>query len=155
MNKSFLSVSILAFLLSACGKPIPPDKQNYVGEWRSKEMYLLIMENGRVKYKRQTRFATTEITGPIKEFQGDHFVVGFAFVKTRFEVSKPPHQEDGGWSMVVDGVRLTRRDAFEIYEPRIERDYDDIVKSVFLGQIYPSGNIYLRTFDEITEDSYF
>jgi len=118
-------------------------------------MYLQILENGRVKYKRQTRFATTEITAPIKEFQGDHFVVGFAFIKTRFEVSEPPHQEGGGWSMVVDGVRLTRSNASAIYESRIEREYDDIVKSVFLGQVYPSGNIYLRTFDEIAGDSFF
>ncbi|WVM92925.1 hypothetical protein ULG90_01620 [Halopseudomonas pachastrellae] len=27
---------------------------------------------------------------------------------TRFEVSEPPHEVEGDWTMVVDGVRLWR-----------------------------------------------
>ena len=41
-------------------------------------------------------------------FEGDDFAVGVGCVVTRFEVSEPPHLEDGSWRMVVDGVELTR-----------------------------------------------
>jgi hypothetical protein len=44
----------------------------------------------------------------LRRFEGDHFVVGIAFLSTTFEVSTPPHQEAGTWKMVVDGVELTR-----------------------------------------------
>jgi hypothetical protein len=51
---------------------------------------------------------TTSINAPLRQFEGDHFVVGIAFLSTTFEVSTPPHQEAGTWKMVVDGVELTR-----------------------------------------------
>ncbi|MET4203428.1 hypothetical protein [Bradyrhizobium sp. LA6.12] len=51
---------------------------------------------------------TPSINAPLRRFEGDHFVVGIAFLLTTFEVSTPPHQEAGTWKMVVDGVELTR-----------------------------------------------
>jgi hypothetical protein len=109
--KAFISsffVLILLFLLIGCSNPIPEDKLDYVGEWRSKEMVLLILQDGSLKYERLKRGGTTSITGPIKAFEGDDFVVGIAFLTTTFEVSKPPHEMDGVWKMEVDGVTLTR-----------------------------------------------
>lgn len=106
--KYFLVLLIFSFLFISCSKPLPPEKINYVGEWQSKEMYLLILQDGSVKYKRLKGGTTTKITGPIKEFQGDNFVVGFAFIKTTFVVSKPPFQENGVWKMIVDGIELTK-----------------------------------------------
>ena len=108
INRSVI-VSVIALLIQACsGQPVPPEKIDYVGEWTSKEMYLLILQDGSVHYKRLKGGGTREITGPIKEYQGDSFVVGIGFIATTFEVSKPPYQEDGVWKMVVDGVELTR-----------------------------------------------
>ena len=107
-NKRFFSVIIIALIFISCAKPVPPEKINYVGEWQSKEMYLLILQDGSVKYKRLKGGGTTEVTGPIKEFQGDNFVVGVAFIKTTFVVSRPPYQENDVWKMVVDGVELTK-----------------------------------------------
>ena len=107
-TKRLSSAIIIALLLISCGKPVPPEKLNYVGEWQSKEMYLLILQDGSVKYKRLKNGSTTEVTGPIKEFQGDNFIVGIAFIKTTFVVSKPPFEKNGLWKMVVDGVELTK-----------------------------------------------
>ncbi len=118
-------------------------------------MYLLILEDGSVKYKRLARGATTEITGPIKEFQGDSFVVGVAFIKTTFEVSKPPYQENGVWHMVVDGITLTRTNTSAMDESDAETEADDTTANVFLGQLYPSGNSCLRSFDETANDAFF
>jgi hypothetical protein len=81
---------------------------NYAGEWKSKEMYLLILPDGSVEYERLKGGSTTTVTGPIKEFKGNNFVVGFAFIKTTFVVSKPPYQENGVWKMIVDGVVLSK-----------------------------------------------
>jgi hypothetical protein len=103
---AFLLISILA--LSACGKPIPPEKSAYVGEWRAQTMALLITQDGSVVYKRIKGGATTSVNGPIRRFEGDNFVVGIPLVSTTFEVSKPPYQEADKWKMVVDGVELTK-----------------------------------------------
>ncbi len=114
------------YVFTACSKPVPPEKKNYVGEWRSKEMYLLILDDGSVKYKKLNRGGSTEITGPIKEFQGDNFVVGVAFITTTFEVSKPPYQQNGVWYMVVDGVKLRKINSPLIYNDEVGIKPDDI-----------------------------
>lgn len=102
-------VAVLALLLlSACSKPVPPEKMDYVGEWRSREMALLILPDGTVAYKRLKNGGTTSVNGPLKEFAGDGFVVGIGFLTTKFIVSEPPHKREGQWQMVVDGVRLSK-----------------------------------------------
>ncbi len=103
---AFLLIGTLA--LSACGKPIPPEKSAYVGEWHAQTMALLITQDGSVVYKRIKGGTTTTVSGPIRRFEGDNFVVGIPLVSTTFEVSKPPYQEADKWKMVVDGVELTK-----------------------------------------------
>ena len=106
-HPAFLLILVPLLLLS-CSKPVPPEKQEYVGEWKSKEMYMLILADGSLRYQRLKGGGTVEVSGPIKEFQGDNIVVGIGFITTTFEVSTPPHEEDGVWKMVVDGVELVR-----------------------------------------------
>ena len=105
-----LSIVILAFalLVTACSNPVPEGKLNYVGEWRSKEMYLLILKDGTVSYKRLKGGGNVSINGPLKEFVGNNFVVGVAFLTTTFEVSQTPELINGVWKMTVDGVQLTK-----------------------------------------------
>ncbi|ACA88609.1 hypothetical protein [Shewanella woodyi] len=107
MNK-LLSFFMLILLLSGCAKPLPEDKLDYVGEWQSSEMGLLILDDGTVAYKRLKGGGSTSINGPLQEFIGDDFVVGVLFMTTTFDVSEPPHEVDGSWKMTVDGVRLTK-----------------------------------------------
>ncbi len=108
MKYRYLVIFIILFLLSACGQPLPEDKLSYVGEWQSKEMFLLILQDGTVAYKRLKGGGSTSVEGPLKKFIGDDFEVGILFLTTTFEVSEPPHEANGSWQMVVDGVRLTR-----------------------------------------------
>lgn len=108
MKIRLVVISFSLLLLSACSKPLPEDKLSYVGEWQSKEMGLLILQDGTVAYKRLKGGGSTSVNGPLKEFVGDNFVVGFWFMTTTFEVLEAPNQVDGKWQMVVDGVRLTK-----------------------------------------------
>jgi len=62
----------------------------------------------RVRLNRAGATTTPSINAPLRRFEGDHYVVGIAFLSTTFEVSTPPHREAGTWKMVVDGVELTR-----------------------------------------------
>ena len=107
----FKAIIIISFiiLLSACSKPIEESRLNYVGYWVSNEMALLILQDGSVSYKRLKKGMTTSVNGPLKEFIGDDFVVGLLFMTTTFKVTEPPHKVNGGWQMVVDGVRLTKK----------------------------------------------
>jgi hypothetical protein len=100
---------LLAFaVLAGCGKPVPPEKAAYVGEWQDKSMYLMITQDGSVSYKRLKNGSTTSIDGPLKEFRGNDFDVGVGAMATTFVVSKPPYQEDEVWKIVVDGQQLTK-----------------------------------------------
>ena len=103
-----LYTMLLAAMLFGCGKPVPPEKADYVGEWKAPGMYLLLLQDGSVQYNRIKSGATTSVNGPLQGFEGDNFVVGVGFMKTTFAVSKPPYQESGRWKMVVDGVELTK-----------------------------------------------
>lgn len=99
---------VTALALSACGKPVPPEKSAYVSEWRAPAMGLLITHDGSVAYKRLKAGVKTSANGPIRRFEGDNFVVGVPLLSITFVVSKPPYQEAGRWKMVVDGVELTK-----------------------------------------------
>jgi hypothetical protein len=110
MNKfhTMLTAGLLATLLVACAKPLPPDKSNYAGEWRGGPIHLVITPEGRAIYERKDGNMSKSIDAPVKEFKGDDFVVGVGFMSTQFAVSAPPHDEAGVWKMTVDGVELTR-----------------------------------------------
>lgn len=106
--KKKLSILVFILLLSGCANPLPVDRFDYVGEWRSSEMMLLILSDGTVSYKRKDGATTTSVNGPLKEFVGDDFVVGILFFTTTFIVSEPPYETEGVWKMTVDGVQLTK-----------------------------------------------
>ena len=74
LMKKYLPVFFI-ILLSGCADPLPEDRLDYVGEWRSNEMGLLILADGSVSYKRLKGGATTSVSGPLKRFEGDNFVV--------------------------------------------------------------------------------
>lgn len=100
----------LILTFSKGGNRLPPDKADYVGEWKAPDMYLSITRDGNVHYKRRKNRTETSVNLPFQRFKGDDFSVGFLFISTTFVVSKPPYQEGDKWKMVVDGVELTRSD---------------------------------------------
>jgi hypothetical protein len=104
-----LIASFLTLLLFACAKPVPPEKAAYVGEWHGTAMALLITQDGSVAYRRFHQGVNKSIDGPLKEFQGDNFVVGVGPIATTFVVSAAPHQDGSAWKMTVDGVELTKK----------------------------------------------
>ena len=99
----------VAALLAGCSEPIPLDRMSYAGDWRGRDMRLLITPDGRCEYSRRREGgATSSIKAPIVRFEGDNFVVGVGMFSTTFVVSKPPRLVDGQWRMTVDGVELVR-----------------------------------------------
>jgi hypothetical protein len=107
----YLRLALAAFLLAilaGCGEPVPADKQQYIGEWRGKDMMLLITAEGAVRYKRRKDKNTTSISAPLQRFDGESFWVGVGIFATKFDVSTPPHLDGNVWKMTVDGVELVR-----------------------------------------------
>ena len=104
-----LVVASFACLLIGCHSiPVPEEKSAYVGTWEGIGFHLTIRENGGVDYRRVNGNHSKSITGPLKGFSGDDFVVGVLFVTTTFEVQHPPYLEGDDWFMVVDGVELKK-----------------------------------------------
>lgn len=106
--RSSFAVVLLSSFLYGCAKPVPADKAGYVGDWNGPQMHLLITQDGRVEYKRVTGNNTASLSGPLQEFTGDNFSAGVWFLSSKFVVSRPPTEEGGKWTMVVDGVELTK-----------------------------------------------
>ncbi|WP_242108210.1 hypothetical protein [Luteimonas aquatica] len=108
----FFAACLLA--LAACAKPLPAERQDYVGIWTglrgAEEMTLAIDAGGMVSYKRERPGMSKSLNAPLKTFEGDDFVVGLGPMTTRFKVSQPPRQGAQGWTMVVDGVELRRKE---------------------------------------------
>lgn len=88
--------------------PLPADKLDYAGDWKGDGVSLRIEPGGRVIYARKNGSMNKSLDAPLKEFVGDNFRVGLAFMTTDFIVTAPPHEEGGTWKMTVDGVELTR-----------------------------------------------
>lgn len=107
-RRAALLVGLLGLGLSGCGKPVPADKADYVGEWHAPNMYLAISQDGSVAYKRRQGGMETSVSGPLQGFRGDSFEVGLPFLTTTFVVSRPPYRDGERWKMVVDGVELTK-----------------------------------------------
>lgn len=108
LRNACLGLALLA--LAACGKPVPQDKQAYVGTWSSEQMLLQISQEGRVVYKRKVGDnGSKSMDAPIKDYKGNDIVAGVGPLETTFVVSVPPHQDAGAWKMTVDGVELTRQ----------------------------------------------
>jgi hypothetical protein len=108
-----LALPFLLLIFFSCGGgmtgvKVPADKKNYIGTWKSEEVFLDISENGSVDYKRTTDGSSTSINAPIQKFEGNNFIVGALGFNTTFIVSEVPHQEKGVWMMTVDGRELTR-----------------------------------------------
>jgi hypothetical protein len=101
---------LLALLgsLAGCAQPVPPEKLAYVGEWQDKTMYLLITQDGSVRYQRLKGGMSRSIEGPLRAFNGNNFEVGIWPMVTTFVVSKPPYQEGDKWKMVVDDLELLK-----------------------------------------------
>jgi len=101
--------ALLALVLVACSaQPLPADKLDYAGHWRGGGIDLEITAEGRAHYRKNEGAGKIEIDGPIAGFDGDDFIVGVMVMKTRFDVTAPPTNMGGYWSMTVDGVELTR-----------------------------------------------
>jgi hypothetical protein len=99
---------LAALALAGCPKPLPPDRESYVGIWRGEHVQLEITAEGMVHYRKVKGGTEVTINAPLDRFEGNDFFAGWKRLSTRFVVSRPPFEEDGRWKMVVDGERLER-----------------------------------------------
>lgn len=103
------SLVAAVLLLVACGgQPLPADKASYAGDWRAKNMRLLITPDGHVSYERREEGNSKSVDAPLQRFEGNNLVVGVGLLTTTFVVSKPPWRDEALWKMTVDGVELVR-----------------------------------------------
>ncbi|KAF1025748.1 hypothetical protein [Acinetobacter sp.] len=111
MLKKFIGLGLLSILLTACGKPLPVDKQNYSGTWQSEDgrVNLMITSEGRVEYSNKQPNSSSSVSAPISKFEGNNFSAGIGPLSTEFKVSQAPQQTaEGSWTMTVDGHVLNK-----------------------------------------------
>jgi hypothetical protein len=104
-----ISMIALICFISCSGLQIPEDKKQYIGDWQSSNVRLIITEDGYLHYiKIGAGNMRTTIDAPLSGFEGDDFSSGLGCITTKFVVSDPPKEEDGRWTMTVDGHKLMR-----------------------------------------------
>ncbi len=103
-------VVILALLVTAgCSQPLPKNQLDYVGDWGADSTSLTIRSDGTVSYRHKENSMSTSIDAPIVSLNEQKLVVGVWFITTTFELGKPTLQDDGVWTMTVDGVKLVKQ----------------------------------------------
>ena len=110
-NRFVSTVLIVTFtcLFVGCNSiSVPEEKKFYIGTWEGVGFHLTITDNGGVDYRRVKGKRSTKISGPLKNFRGDDFIVGVLFLTTTFEVHRPPYLDGDDWYMVIDGVELRK-----------------------------------------------
>jgi hypothetical protein len=84
-------------------------RKKFVGTWEGDGMRLKIGEDGTVDYERKKGAVNKSLTGAsIKEFRKDSFDVSLLGISTTFKIDQEPQENDGVWTMSVDGTKLTR-----------------------------------------------
>jgi hypothetical protein len=104
-----LILSLLAILLGACGKPVPPDKADYVGEWISPQTALLISQDGTIRYAHKEKGVSKTVKTSLQGFEGNNLKVGLGPISSTLIVSVAPHRDGDDWKMTVDGVELVKK----------------------------------------------
>ncbi len=103
-----LGVAALVAVPACGGIPLPADKSSYAGHWTGENVDLRISPEGRVNYLRSNGSSNTKLNAPLQRFDGEDFVVGVWMITTTFDVTDPPHEVEGVWTMTVDGTVMTR-----------------------------------------------
>ncbi|MBQ0713035.1 MAG: hypothetical protein KBT53_08745, partial [Porticoccus sp.] len=103
--KYFISI-MLVLLLVGCAEPLPDDKNNFVGLWKSNQTSLLVTKSGRIEYESNKGAVKTSVSMPIKSITNSELVAGFLFMKSSFKLLGPPRNKDGATIVTVDGEDL-------------------------------------------------
>jgi hypothetical protein len=98
---------VLSALLLSCADPtpVPPDKLDYVGLWVASDQYISIFSNGRLEHKEKLSFGMHNRTESNFRFDGNTIK---SDMLVSFVVEKPPNNDNGKWTMQMDGVLYER-----------------------------------------------
>ncbi len=106
MRRCPLLLILVVLVIAGCANELPADKKDYVGMWKNNEVSLLITQSGRIEYENKGGSAKTSISAPIKVFTDQKIKAGILFFTTDFVITSPPKEENGVWTMVIDGRKL-------------------------------------------------
>jgi outer membrane biogenesis lipoprotein LolB len=88
---------IIALCFMACSEPIPEEKKDYIGFWRSHQsdlkMSINITEDGRAAYFRADSNRQTKVDANIGNWSDDGFSISFLFINSDFKINKKPYVE--------------------------------------------------------------
>lgn len=85
----------------------PPPSAAYEGVWEGPGLTVVIQSDGMVAIE-QRGDHTQSIQAPAQAWRADGFDVGIGAFITTYALQEPPHEVEGRWRMVIEGVMLER-----------------------------------------------
>jgi len=105
-----------ALALTACDlsgfltaiQPVAPPSTDYVGEWETVGVDLVIYEDGTLSYETRSGNLTKTLNAPILTWGEQGFDAGIGPIVVEFTVNEAPHLDGDIWKMTVNGKELER-----------------------------------------------
>ncbi|MBK6460222.1 MAG: hypothetical protein IPF92_04330 [Myxococcales bacterium] len=108
---AFLSLATSKPKEETSAEPVDAETAKYIGDWEGEGVTLSIATDKTFTFKKQKGSTSSSANGKVKAIQGGQIVVKAAFIELKYKVDVAPTEEDGVWTMTVDGNALTKRGA--------------------------------------------
>ena len=110
MTRLVAAFSLLMLASVAHAGPLPPDKQNYIGEWEGHGVSLTITPAGSVKVHKESGGFSKSFEGLFAGFDGNDLKVSVVISSFTVHIQEPPYLDRGVWLMTVEGAKVLRKD---------------------------------------------
>ncbi|HRG99548.1 MAG TPA: hypothetical protein PLR99_25045 [Polyangiaceae bacterium] len=108
---AFLSLATSKPKEEATAEPVDAETAKYIGDWEGEGVTLSIGQDKSFSFKKQQGSTSSSANGKVKAIQGGQIIVKAAFIELKYKVDVAPTEEDGVWTMTVDGNALTKKGA--------------------------------------------
>lgn len=110
---AFLSLATSKPKEETTAEPVDTETAKYIGDWEGEGVTLTIGKDKSFTFKKQKGGTSSSANGKVKVIEGGQIVVKAAFIELKYKVDVAPTEEDGVWTMTVDGNPLTKKGAGE------------------------------------------
>lgn len=107
MKQFYLPLFLFLFLFGCLNKtPVSEENKEYIGLWTANNDYWIsIGKDGTGSYK----LPNSNISGGSATIKEKSITISMLGIDANFVIDQPPHQEEGTWLMILDGIKYYKQ----------------------------------------------